>query len=130
MKSYPYFPARELVCKCGNCDGGQMNDLFMNKLVGMRFLADFPFPLSSAFRCPAHNDVVSSSGLDGPHTTGRTVDIRVYGPRALRVLELAAMAGMTGIGVQQNGPHSSRFIHLDDLLDGETSGPRPWVWTY
>ena len=35
-----------------------------------------PLQITSAYRCPSHNDSVSSTGMAGPHTTGLAVDIR------------------------------------------------------
>lgn len=125
--AYSFFSDTELACKCGSCDG-KMNDAFMRKVVRLRTELDFPFAVSSAYRCPDYNDMVSSTGFDGPHTTGRAIDIRVSGKRAMRLLEAAIKAGFTGIGVSQKGAHGSRFIHLDDL-DPKTH-PRPALWSY
>jgi uncharacterized protein YcbK (DUF882 family) len=126
--NYDFFPDHELACKCG-CGGGseQMDHDFMRRLILMRREADFPFPLSSAYRCPAHNNAVSGTGYDGPHTTGAAVDINIHGERAVRVLGLAIKHGMTGLGISQKGNHGSRFIHVD-RIEGYT--PRPWVWSY
>lgn len=103
-----------------------MSPDFMAKLVALRVFLDFPFPLSSAFRCPEHNNRVSSTGFDGPHTTGRSVDIAVSGNQAYEILANAPRFGFTGIGVHQRG--GNRFIHLDDLQAPDF--PRPWVWSY
>lgn len=124
---YRFFSDRELRCKCGECDG-EMDPHFMSKLVALRAYLNFPFPVSSAYRCPAYNARVSSTGENGPHTTGRAVDIRVSGEQAFQILTQAARFGFTGVGVSQKGPHGSRFIHLDDLEAPEH--PRPWVWSY
>lgn len=130
MQDYPFFTAKELRCKCGECEG-EMDRLFMEKyLIPLRREAGFPFIVASAYRCPQHNANVSSSGLQGPHTTGRAIDIRIRGSRALSLVSLAVKHGMTGIGVSQKGDHASRFIHLDNLSDSETDGPRPWLWSY
>ncbi len=123
---YRYFSENELRCKCGKCNRADMHPDFMSKLVALRTYLDFPFVLSSAFRCPEHNSAVSSTGLAGPHTTGRAVDIAVRGERAYQILTEAAKFGFTGIGVNQKG--GSRFIHLDDLEAPEY--PRPRVWSY
>ena len=125
MKDYKYFKASELVCRCGECDGW-MDDNFMEKLQGMRKEADFGFRLSSAYRCPSHNTKVSSTGVSGPHTTGKAVDILCYGSRASKVLALAYTVGMTGIGVSQKGGHAKRFIHVDNIH----ADNRPWIWSY
>lgn len=89
-----------------------------------------PISITSGYRCPAHNASVSSTGLTGPHTTGKAVDARVSGHNAHRLLKLALAAGFSGVGINQKGAHGSRFIHLDTLQDGEGGAPRPTVWSY
>jgi zinc D-Ala-D-Ala carboxypeptidase len=126
--SYDFFSDDELMCKCG-CGQALMDDAFMGKLVSLRELAGFAFHLTSAYRCPIHNHSVSSTGMDGPHTTGRAVDIALFGPQAHWVITNAGMHGMTGIGINQKGDYTSRIVHLDDLPNG-SGQPRPWVWTY
>lgn len=92
--------------------------------------------LSSAYRCPEYNSEVSSTGLTGPHTTGKAVDIPVWGEEALELLSIILLQATTGrglgigIGLKQHGPYHKRFIHLDTLRDDETEGPRPFIWTY
>lgn len=130
MNLYRFFPAWELACRCG-CGRGQ-NDMdpgFMVRLIGLRESFGRALPAGSAFRCPDHNANVSATGRTGPHTTGRAVDIRIFGASALRLVELAIRAGFTGIGVGQKGDHNSRIIHLDDL-GPSPAGPRPWIWAY
>ena len=97
----------------------------------------FSFPLTSAFRCSKHNQEVSSTGPNGPHTDhghgGQAVDVKISGADALRLVEIAKKYSMTGIGVKQNGPAGKRFIHLDNLgsdCTKLTGGPRPWLWSY
>jgi len=129
---WQYFDDNELICHgtgCG-CDHClHMDHDFMVKLVAMRRELGFYFVLSSAYRCPIHNKEVSHTGLTGPHTTGRAVDILADGYKSWRIIESARDHGMTGIGVSQRGPHSKRFIHVDDLPNGDGQ-PRPWLWSY
>lgn len=89
-----------------------------------------PMNVSSWYRSPAYNDQVSSSGTDGPHTTGRAIDVKCSGAKAVKVMEVALALGMTGFGISQKGAHDKRFVHLDNLSDNETPGPRPWIWSY
>ena len=123
MRDYPHFPSYELRCKCG-CDGGQMDDVFMETLVSMRKNAGFSFPITSAYRCPDYNAQVSGTGRDGPHTTGKAVDIQVSGDLASEVIELAMIYEFPGLGVSQKGKHGSRFIHID------SARAKRWVWSY
>jgi zinc D-Ala-D-Ala carboxypeptidase len=122
--SYPYFSQAELQCRCG-CEQAKMQPEFMQKLIALREYLNFPLPVTSAYRCAKHNQVVSSTGVNGPHTTGRAVDIAISGEKAFVLMTAAKQFGFTGIGMKQHGPHGSRYVHLDDLTIA-----RPMVWTY
>lgn len=126
-KWFPYFTNKELACKCGAChsDGLEMNNDFMSKIIELRQDLNIPFIVSSAYRCPAHNNAVSSTGDNGPHTTGRAIDIVMSGENAFKLAMRALDLGFTGLGVNQKG--ASRFIHLDDLGGNY---PRPRIWSY
>lgn len=120
-----HFRPEEFACR--HCGKVEMNEVFVSKLDAMRGQCDFPFVVTSGYRCPDHNEAVSTTGRDGPHTTGRAADIAVSGAAAYRVLSMCQRFGITGIGVQQKG--SGRFLHLDDLENGPGC-PRPWIWSY
>lgn len=105
-----------------------ISNRFVFKLEKLRVAAGFPFKIASGSRCPAHNQKVSGTGPDGPHTK-EAVDITVSGADALQLVGLAIEHGFTGIGVSQKGEHGKRFIHLDDLPNAPGQ-PRPWVWSY
>lgn len=99
----------------------------MGRLELMRSEADFPFIVTSGFRCPEYNKLVADSGEGGPHTTGLAVDISVRGHEAFALMRLAFKHGMTGIGVKQKD--NDRFLHFDCIAaDGKNT--RPWVWSY
>ena len=121
------FSAEELVCPC--CNRMRMAKGFLEKLEFIRQNSGFPFPVTSGYRCSAHNTEVSTTGMGGPHTTGHAVDIAIYGSEALHVIDWAIKMGMIGIGLKQHGPHAGRFIHIDDL-EQPAHTPRPWIWTY
>ena len=124
---FPDFSEVEFTCKCG-CGETLMDEAYLFRLQSIRSTYAKPMVITSGYRCPSWNDQQSSTGRKGPHTTGRSSDIACRGADALRLMELGIAAGMTGFGLKQKG--SARFIHLDDLADTETAGPRPWVWTY
>ena len=99
------------------------------RLDDMRKAWGRPIIITSGYRCPAHNQRVSSTGAAGPHTTGRAVDLAVHGRDAFVIVRLALERGFTGLGFHQRGPHGGRFLHLDTLPDAPGQ-PRPWCWTY
>ncbi len=126
--AWKYFSLNELKCKCGKCGstGLEMKTGFMQCLSMLRAKLDFPFIITSAYRCPEHNNAISKTGKTGPHTTGMAIDIGVRGDKALQLIKEAILIGMTGIGVNQKGDH--RFIHLDML--NAPNYPRPNIWSY
>ncbi len=124
---WPNFSPREMFCrKTGEL---RISEEFMDKLQAIRNALGFPLAVSSGYRTPEYNAEISSTGLDGPHTTGQAADILIFGPRALQLIAVAPDLGMTGVGVSQRGAHEGRFIHLDDLPNAP-SQPRPWLWGY
>lgn len=119
-----YFSVEELTCRCG-CGKMLMDNDFMLWLVAVRDCFGMVMPVTSGYRCPAHNAAVSSTGDSGPHTTGKAVDVLIARGRATQLVRLALEMGVRGIGVKQHGPDAGRIIHLDML-------PRPEqiLWTY
>lgn len=107
--------------------GEKMNPLFLQKMDQLRHVCGFPFIIPSGFRYPEYNIKVSSTGENGPHTTGRACDVAVSGEQAYIVLRVAMELGFTGIGIKQKG--EGRFIHLDDLTEAD-GYPRPRIWSY
>jgi len=122
------FTTDEFQCHCG-CGDSEMDRDFMQILQNMRDELKIPLNPSSGYRCPIWNNKVSSTGMTGPHTHRRSVDIKIHGAAAIKLLAIAIKHGMTGIGLKQHGRHKERFIHLDNLGEGY-HGPRPWNWTY
>ena len=126
-----HFDPGEFRCKCGTCgsDGHEMNIDFVAKLDDLRERIGVPLWVSSGYRCPAYNSQISTTGEDGPHTTGRAADVALYGPNVHRLVQQSSLGGwFSGIGLHQRGPHAKRFVHLDDLE--EPDHPRPRIWTY
>ncbi|MCP4545927.1 MAG: DUF882 domain-containing protein [bacterium] len=130
MKKWENFSDAELTCHCG-CGRMLMDEEFMEEVVRIRRALDIPLPVTSAFRCPVHNYRVSpGTKQDGPHTTGKAIDIRIHGKEALALVRLAALSPVIrGIGINQRGPVAQRFIHIDSLTSEERS-QRPNIWSY
>jgi len=130
-KDIEHFKPSEFACRCGECgsDGTEMDMNFIFALDQLRSRLDFPIIITSGYRCPAYNEKISTTGRDGPHTTGRAADVGVFGVKAHLLVQQCSLGGwMTGIGLNQKGTHSKRFIHLDDLALPDH--PRPNIWTY
>ena len=126
-----YFRPHEFACHCGECGstGLEMEYLFLVKLDQLRKHLGRPMQITSGYRCSAYNEKISTTGPNGPHTTGRAADVLIKGPEAFHMMQQCTLGGwMTGIGLNQKGPMAKRFIHLDDLV--APGHPRPRVWTY
>jgi uncharacterized protein YcbK (DUF882 family) len=126
-----HFTPAEFICRCGQCGstGEEMDLNFVFALDQLRERFGEPMIITSGYRCPAYNDSISTTGLDGPHTTGRAADVSVSGEKAFHLVQQCSLGGwMTGIGINQRGAYEKRFIHLDDL--GVPGHPRPRIWTY
>lgn len=128
-----YFTYDELCCKCDRCVEVRKQDAdsgawfktpeftaFMAVLIELREKAGFPFVITSGHRCPNWNNILSSTGFNGPHTIG-AVDIAVTHERAYKLNQLASARNL-GLGPNQAGSLASRFFHIDNI------GPR--LWTY
>lgn len=124
--TWRHFTIDEFTCKCG-CGRNEMSPQFIDLLDDLREACGFPLPVTSGYRCPDHNEKVSSTGRTGPHTTGRAADLGVSHKQAFEALTWAARMEFTGIGLNQKG--AARFVHLDDLPAAEGQ-PRPTVWSY
>lgn len=119
---YSYFTDAELRCQCG-CDG-VMDEAFMKKVNHIRAEIGQPFVVNSAYRCGEHNNKVSSTGFNGPHTTGRAIDIRADSRLKSLILKSAANQGMTRFGIAKT------FIHIDDLNEAAGGFSSHVIWTY
>jgi zinc D-Ala-D-Ala carboxypeptidase len=120
----PFFRETEFTCRCG-CGQTRMRERFMGQLYDLRREFARPMVITSGYRCQAHNQRVSTTGDNGPHTTGLAADVLVSGPNARLLVDLAVLRGFKGIGISQKGPHAGRFIHLDRV-----DRPEPLLWSY
>lgn len=123
-----HFRREEFLCPC--CNHERMDGDFLLMLDDLRHRLEFPLVVTSGYRCPVYNNKIASTGYSGPHTTGRAVDLAIFGNQAFRLVTQASLGGwMSGIGLRQHGPHERRFIHLDNL-ESEDGRFRPTIWTY
>ena len=102
---------------------------FMEKVQIIRDIVAQPLKVNSGARSRVYNNEISDTGFDGPHTTGRAIDLGISGELAFKVVAVAIYLGFTGIGIGQKGEVSKRLIHLDDLPESPNR-PRPRIWSY
>lgn len=112
-----HFTESEFKCPC--CGKAQMDQEFLETLDFVRNALGFPFVITSGYRCPDYNNQISSTGSDGPHTTGKAADIALSYANARAAIDLFVYE-FNGIGLKQHG--TGRFIHVDQL--------EPRIWTY
>lgn len=123
MENYRgYFTKDEL--KCSHCGEMHMDERFMEWVVRLREVCAFPFIVNSGYRCPEH-PIEKAKKSPGPHSRGVALDIKASGKRAWHLVREATAMNFLGIGIYQDGPVESRFIHID--MDYE-SNSRPAVW--
>jgi|TARA_R110000787_G_scaffold131614_2_gene243622 uncharacterized protein YcbK (DUF882 family) len=123
---WKYFTKEELSCKgTGECF---MNEEFMAQLHRLREDYGRPMTITSGYRDVAYNTVIGGSP-NSAHILGQAVDVAVSGNLAYDLIRMAMLHGFTGIGVAQRGPHNKRFIHIDNIVNSDTS-PRPTIWSY
>lgn len=120
---YPNFTKAEFDCK--HTGRNEMQHEFLVRLQQLRDMYGKPIRISSGYRDPSH-PVEARKASSGAHSTGLACDIAISGGDAWELLRIAMLLKFAGIGIQQKGPHTGRFIHIDDWV----TGPRPNVWSY
>lgn len=109
-------------CQCGcGLSIEDMQEDFMKRLDMARKEAGIPFHITSGIRCPLHNNVVSTTGFHGPHTTGRAVDIFTLGTRERFIIRHSLIIqGFHRFGTAID------FLHVDDSFEHPPN--RDWLY--
>ena len=116
------FVLDEFKCKCG-CEKVKINSDILDLVQNARNELG-PLSINSAYRCSAHNAEVSSTGPNGPHTTGNAIDIGVKNSQHRKQLIDHFATKVTGLGVAKS------FIHIDNLTAEQGFDMRPNAWKY
>lgn len=120
-----YFTRNELSCR--HCGEYYFDSDFLIVINQIREEADWPFVVTSAYRCPGH-PMEATKAATGTHVLGLAVDVLCHGEKALELIVLAQKYGVQRIGVNQKGKISNRFIHLD--WGHKHNFPNPAIWSY
>ena len=115
------FTPDEFRCSC--CNRLEISSDIMDLLQTARNELG-PLQITSAYRCPSHNSSVSSTGENGPHTTGMAVDIHVSNSQHRKQLIDYFATKVTGLGIAKT------FIHIDLLTYEHGFEMRPNAWKY
>ena len=105
-----------------------VDEVFLDRVQRLRNDVGHALIITSGFRSIEHSAEKTKS-RPGAHTYARAIDIQISGERAYYLIARAFEYGFSGIGVQQSGDHSKRFVHLDDM-SSEDNFPRPALWSY
>ena len=126
-----YFSDDEIRCHhCGAMPPeNEHTKLFVEAMDTLRERYNGPLRISSWYRCPEHPIEKAKPGGPGPHSTGCAADILCSGQKAFGVLQDAFIEDLfDGIGVNQRGDHSQRFIHVD--ISPKREGQPLQLWSY
>ena len=112
----------KLACSC--CDAYGMDDGFLLLLDNIREDVGEPLTITSGYRCADYNDRISSTGREGPHTSGQAVDIACNNSALRMKIVSAALGQKVGrIGIAKS------FVHIDSL-DEYDNFPENKIWVY
>jgi uncharacterized protein YcbK (DUF882 family) len=126
LERWPNFSFDEF--KCSSHGGVKISPVVLDFIQAYRNVLGKGVSINSGFRCPEHNNSVSSTGEDGPHTTGYAIDISTNTQTQYQLLRFAFSYNPQplGIGVAKT------FTHIDfcnaDMNDKFLV--RPNVWRY
>ena len=108
---------------CSHCGELKIHEDIMDLLQEARNYLG-PLSITSAYRCSTHNAAVSSTGANGPHTTGKAIDIAVRDSQHRKELITYFAPLVQGLGIAKS------FIHIDLLYEEDGFEQRPNSWVY
>ncbi len=114
---WKYYTRAELMCPCG-CERMELADDWIDVMEMVRGTLGFGLPVTSGYRCPAYNATLGGRRWHLKNAG----DFGVCLARAAKLIRLALIWRVGGIGIRQHGPMKDRFVHLD-------GGPFR-IWTY
>ena len=120
-ESWENFKPEEL--SCSHCGELKIHEDIMDLLQEARNDLG-PITITSAYRCSTHNSAVSKTGANGPHTTGKAVDIAVKDSQHRKQLIDYFAPQVQGLGIAKS------FIHIDLLYEEDGFEMRPNSWVY
>ena len=117
-----HFRPDEFFCKCGECERDTGVSFILVQIIDrMRRDMNFPFKITSGFRCPKHPQ---SKNMTSSHAIGLAVDI--YCPssnKRYNMMEYVFKRGMfSRVGVAHD------FLHFD--IDDSLNKSQRVMWTY
>ena len=109
--------------KCQHCGELKIDEELMDLVQDARETLG-PLRITSGYRCSEHNNNISSTGPNGPHTTGKSLDIAVKSSQQRKELIDYFATKVSGLGIAKS------FIYIDLLTDDDGFDARPNCWIY
>ena len=109
--------------KCSHCGELKIDEELMDLVQEARETLG-PLRITSGYRCSEHNNNISSTGPNGPHTTVKALDIGTSNSQQRKELIDYFATRVSGLGIAES------FIHIDLLTDDDGFDARPNCWTY
>jgi len=109
--------------KCSHCEELKIDEELMDLIQDARENLG-PLRITSGYRCSEHNNNISSTGSNGPHTTGKSLDIATSNSQERKELIDYFATKVSGLGIAKN------FIHIDLLTSEDGFDERPNSWVY
>ena len=110
--------------ECSHCQELKIHSSIVDLIQKAREDLGVPLSITSAYRCQDHNNSISTTGFNGPHTTGKAVDISVKDSQHRKQLITYFAPIVTGLGIAKS------FIHVDLLNEEDGFEMRPNSWVY
>ncbi len=109
--------------KCQHCGELKIDEELMDLIQDARETLG-PLRITSGYRCSEHNNNISSTGPNGPHTTGKAIDIATSSSQKRKELIDYFATKVSGLGIAKS------FIHIDLLTSEDGFDARPNSWIY
>ena len=110
--------------KCQHCGELKIDEELMDLIQDARETLG-PLKITSGYRCPEHNNNISKkTGLKGPHTTGKALDVATNNSQHRKELITYFAPKVQGLGIAKS------FIHIDLLNKEDGFAMRPNSWIY
>lgn len=114
---YPNFSEKEFACPC--CEEVKINENLVRNLQRLREELQQPIVITSAYRCPDHNEAVG--GAPGSaHKDGLAVDFKRPDANSMWLVQNLCN-NFNGVGLRLHG--DNQYCHVD-------LKQRQAVWTY
>lgn len=130
--SRSHFNISEFLCKCGDCDFKEVDQILIDLLETVRLQLGKPIAVVSGIRCPKHNTkvggAVRSQHLPDANGISGAADLYSDGVSSGRFFMLALEAGAPGRGMGATKVHLDSRDTPASWMYGDYKGVKPEMW--